>query len=994
MESNFKNPPKAARPMVRWWWPGMDIKKEELLKEVAELDALGFYGAEIQCFCFGLPAAQIAMADPERHKRMHRFLTPYYYEMVEAVMGECEKRGMVIDLTICSSWPAGGVHVGKEDSLQMMLSGVLTLEGNTRYIGPVPAMLHPNLYGSYNTNFQQSLGLKDPVMNFTIEDMKLFRIVAAKSIGEPGKYTYEPHEPGLLDMHSLIDLTGLADGGHICWDVPEGQWQLFAFYCGSTGTSPIADAREDADKKSLVVNHLSSDAILKHIDYHFERGRKYLEKHFGKGFRAFFTDSLELICECFWTQDFLQQFKSRRGYELSPFLPIVFVPQKDNSYSAGLIIQDKPCFDFANGIGDRIRYDVQQTISDLFVEEFTSTMARWGEQNQLQSRIQAYGIRADTLRAYGLSHIPETETLYAGGIIDFLKLAGSAGVIYQKPIITAEALSWNRRDFMTTPMKIKVAADRLFVSGINQMIFHGFPYQYEDFTYPGYRPFSTEVLHINLNFSSCFGRTNPFYDYLPEITAYISRCQYLLQKGKTICHVAVYYPLFGYPYLPAAQEEMVEGRLDEDDAELPEDTQSEYRRACAEPPAGADDLRMLQRQVKLGHNLMENGYYYVHINEDRILNCEVENGRLHAGDAEIEVLILNSVKKITLNLARRLSELARRGVKILFLDDLPESQPGYFNYESNDAEITEIANKLGDSEHLARLDENPAQHIRDVLAVQPDVLCDDALDRVHFIHKRTEDSDIYFIRQGRNYPRSFDLKFPRVSGVPFMLDPWTGQENEAAQYNCCGDSIAMNIRLEGYGSTFIEFKQVQAARHIEEDIALPDKTEIPVHGCDGLPPPIYIDKWSLASTFRDNNGNMDERTVSLDCLKDWRDIPALRYNSGRGSYTARFSLGEEYNGAETAIIIDLGSVHDTAELRINGVDVGKMLMYPYRMDVSRYVACGENTVEITLTTTLRNRLIGYGESGDERYRNYKGRELMPAGLVGPVQIVAERKISI
>jgi hypothetical protein len=36
---------------------------------------------------------------------------------------------------------------------------------------------------------------------------------------------------------------------------------------------------------------------------------------------------------------------------------------------------------------------------------------------------------------------------------------------------------WNTRDYYTTPQKWKVAADRLFVSGINQMIYHGFPYQ-------------------------------------------------------------------------------------------------------------------------------------------------------------------------------------------------------------------------------------------------------------------------------------------------------------------------------------------------------------------------------------------------------------------------------------------------------------------------------------------------------------------------------------
>ena len=48
--SEFKSPPKYARPLVRWWWTGLDVDKEELIKEVQELDEAGFLGAEIQSF--------------------------------------------------------------------------------------------------------------------------------------------------------------------------------------------------------------------------------------------------------------------------------------------------------------------------------------------------------------------------------------------------------------------------------------------------------------------------------------------------------------------------------------------------------------------------------------------------------------------------------------------------------------------------------------------------------------------------------------------------------------------------------------------------------------------------------------------------------------------------------------------------------------------------------------------------------------------------------
>jgi len=50
----FQNPAKEYRPMVRWWWPGNDVKDVELRREVDLLDQANFGGAEIQPFTVGL----------------------------------------------------------------------------------------------------------------------------------------------------------------------------------------------------------------------------------------------------------------------------------------------------------------------------------------------------------------------------------------------------------------------------------------------------------------------------------------------------------------------------------------------------------------------------------------------------------------------------------------------------------------------------------------------------------------------------------------------------------------------------------------------------------------------------------------------------------------------------------------------------------------------------------------------------------------------------
>ena len=47
--------------------------------------------------------------------------------------------------------------------------------------------------------------------------------------------------------------------------------------------------------------------------------------------------------------------------------------------------------------------------------------------------VQGYGMLVDPLCMLGYSDIPETEQLYGGGALNFLKLAGAAGTLYERP---------------------------------------------------------------------------------------------------------------------------------------------------------------------------------------------------------------------------------------------------------------------------------------------------------------------------------------------------------------------------------------------------------------------------------------------------------------------------------------------------------------------------------------------------------------------------------
>jgi hypothetical protein len=795
----FKNPPKSARPMVRWWWTGTDVEKDELLREVAELDEAGFLGAEIQAFMVGSPP-NLNEVDPKRHRRSHRFMQPYYYKALKAVLDEGARRDMVFDLTVCSGWPAGGVLVAKEDSMKVLLMGTKVLKGGRRYVGPVPRFKKPFFYTLIE--IIQCLGLLKGLLTFYRNEMRLIRVVAAKPIGKPGRVRSFCPKTAYLDIESAVDLSDKVDAtGNLEWDVPQGTWQVFAFYAGPSGAQPSMDSRLDPEAKSLVLDHLAREPIEKHLEHHLGRGWPYLGEHLGRTLRAFFTDSLELVAEWIWTDDFLSEFQRRRGYNLALYLPVNYVPSRDNKFLSVLLPNEKPRFDFEGDLGQRIRHDFEQTVSDLFTERFAQAMTDWANANNLQSRIQAYGVRTDTLKTYGVAHIPETEQLFAGGMLDFLRLAGSAGLIYDKPLVTAEAMVWNQRDYLTTPLKWKVAADRLFVAGINQMIYHGFPYQQPSFAYPGFDAFSSPYLPAKLMcYASNFARVNPFWEFFPALNAYVTRCQFVLQQGRTVSNIGLYYPLFNYPDAVLQKEELVGGYLDEYDAQLARFTIN------GRPSKKLNgEERWTQAQVRLATSLVANGYSYVHLNPESLLRGRVEDGKLVVGSARLEALVLAHVERITVEVAAKLQAIATAGIPVLFVGRVPDKQTGFYNYRENDAIVASITAELSKRYgNVLRSDSDLPIYLADKLGVQPNLRFDGPQRTVHYIHKRTDKGDYYFLRHAAREPLTVSMRFPHVNCVPYLLDPWSGQVSPAAQYEADEDAVRMDVHFPGYGSTLAE----------------------------------------------------------------------------------------------------------------------------------------------------------------------------------------------
>ncbi|MDA3927158.1 MAG: glycosyl hydrolase [Kiritimatiellae bacterium] len=136
-------------------------------------------------------------------------------------------------------------------------------------------------------------------------------------------------------------------------------------------------------------------------------------------------------------------------------------------------------------------------------------------------------------------------------------------------------------------------------------------------------------------------------------------------------------------------------------------------------------------------------------------------------------------------------------------------------------------------------------------------------------------------------------------------------------------------------------------------------------------------EWNISSVPRVHNLNGCKWEVSFaqqqgmtcrvewDKLIDWKDSenPIIKYFSGTAVYTTSF---EWRNATEnTRVWLDLGKVKEIALVRLNGEKMGVLWHPPYRVDVSKALIKGNNTLEIRVANQWFNRFIGDEQLPDD-----------------------------
>lgn len=500
------------------------------------------------------------------------FLSPGWMEMLAHTSNETQRLGLGLDMTTGTGWPFGGPQVDSE-----IASAGLTVVS------------------------EDAPGGKQISMKLPKGTLQCLR--AWPEEGPP------------------VDLTAEAKNGGLEWLPPAGNWRIF----GMVSKSPIQQVKRSAPGgKGKVLDPFSASAMTRYLAV-FDAA---FEKFTAPMPRAQFHDSFEYYAAA-WTPELLENFLSRRGYDLRDQLP-AFAGTGDPETIA------------------RVRSDYRETLNELHLT-YLHQWHDWSKARGGVTRNQAHGSPGNLLDHYAVSEIPETEIFRHVGFdqIPMLRIAASAAHSKGKHLVSAETFTWLDEHFQVTPEKLKEAADFVFLGGVNHIFFHGIPYSPADAQWPGWLFYA----------STHMGKNGGLWRDLSAFTGYLQRCQSILQEGRASSDVLLYFPIHDLWSKPGKDT-------------LPLFTIHNQADWLHPTPFYRSSME-----------LWENGITFDFASDAMLSRATVSNGQIILGGHEFAALVLPGVKHLAPATLEKMIALTRDGAKLIIQDGWPSEVPGLHQRE-------------------------------------------------------------------------------------------------------------------------------------------------------------------------------------------------------------------------------------------------------------------------------------------------------------------------
>ncbi len=319
-----------------------------------------------------------------------------------------------------------------------------------------------------------------------------------------------------------IDVLPVKKGQAMCVGLPEDLLTA-VFYPGAVTLDHLVkggciDWQPTEDGKLYLIS--TKDSYILHPEYgkalvevYFDRFEQKMTPEQREGMNYFFQDEMSYpINMLSWSSDFQQEFKERKGYDITPYLPAL------KEY----IGPETP----------KIRMDYAEVLTDLAEERYYKPIYDWHAERGLIYGSDNLGRGKDPLayvdyfRANSWYTAPGNDAPAKGSSFIQTKVSSSIAHLYNRPRTWLEAfhsMGWGSSGEWLTQQ-----IDHHFMAGGNLVCMHGLYYS----THGGWWEWAPPCFHFRM----------PYWPHMKGWLEYTERMSYILSQGDHVCDIALMYP--------------------------------------------------------------------------------------------------------------------------------------------------------------------------------------------------------------------------------------------------------------------------------------------------------------------------------------------------------------------------------------------------------------------------------------------------------------------
>lgn len=429
LEELFLHPAEQHKPLIIWQWMDGLVTQEGITRDLEAFKEAGLAG--VQNFQIGGPM-QMRIGNPD-----NAIGSENWKRLLRWSLDECERLGLTFGTHNCPGWSSSAyVSVTPEYSMQKLVYSETPLPASQ---GPVIVFLpQPEV---------------DPQWNY-YKDVAIMAVPA----------------DSVAAWDEMVDLTRYFDPAKGILRLPAGLplpsgGGILRIGQTTNGRTNMAQAPDSG--RGLECDKLSREAVKKFWNGYPSMVLKTARRHVGKTFTRFEIDSYEAGGQT-WSPVLPQEFMTRMGYDIMPYLP----------YMTGRI---KMIGDEASTA--RFLRDWAETVKQCVAENYYGYMTRLARDAGITMMIEPYGTGGQ--KPFGIIDFEKivlaseraeiaTEFWQAPdwGWRDMGRHEASMRKI-SKPLMIAEAFTcWPMRAWSDSPATLKPMCDKAFCTGVNRMMLH------------------------------------------------------------------------------------------------------------------------------------------------------------------------------------------------------------------------------------------------------------------------------------------------------------------------------------------------------------------------------------------------------------------------------------------------------------------------------------------------------------------------------------------